>query len=110
MQNRMSQTHKLGVGLALAAALALAACKSPPRGLTYDEYVSRFIEDTENNLVSAWGIPDDSYSLETGGRLLEYVEQDTNEVLCTTRFTIDSYGLVKKYWYRGKKCLPPQQG
>ncbi len=89
---------------AVAALVILTACTPPPPGPTYDEYVGRWVEDTEVSLVSSWGIPEKTHSLETGGRIVEYTRKLEGEVVCTTRFTIDESGKIMKYWYRGTKC------
>ena len=99
---------RISAGLVAAGGLLLAACATPAPGPTYDEYVSRWVNDAEVNLVGAWGIPDKSHTLEGGGRILEYSAEDASGVLCTTRFTLDPLGRVTKYWYRGTKCKPPQ--
>jgi hypothetical protein len=92
----------------VVAALLGAACTKPPLGPSYEEYVARWVNSTEANLVSAWGIPGKSHSLETGGRIIEYTKSESGEVICTTRFTIDETGRIVKYWYRGSKCRAPE--
>lgn len=94
-----------------AAVLVLASCTSrapPPKNIeTYDQAVSRWVEETEANLVNAWGIPQKSHSMETGGRVIEYIRVKQGKTICTTRFTIDGYGLIKKTWFRGSDCQVP---
>ena len=94
-----------------AALLALASCSaSPPPAKeieTYDQAVSRWMEQPEASLVNAWGIPQKSHSMETGGRVIEYIRVKQGKTICTTRFTIDGYGLVKKTWFRGSDCQVP---
>ncbi len=97
-------------GLAGAALAILGACTPPPPGLTYDEYVSPWVGGTEVGLVSAWGIPQNTHALETGGRIVEYTRQQGGETVCTTRFNIDESGTITKYWYRGSKCRAPRAG
>lgn len=89
------------------ALVALSACATPPPGPTYDQYVGRWVEDTEINLVSAWGIPKQTHALETGGRIVEYTKTQEADVVCTTRFTVDDDGRIVKYWYRGSSCKAP---
>ncbi len=94
-----------------AVLLALASCSaSPPPAKeieSYDQAVSRWMEQTEASLVNSWGIPQKSHSMETGGRVIEYIRVKSGKTLCTTRFTIDGYGLVKKTWFRGSDCQVP---
>ena len=85
---------------AVAALVVLTACTPPPPGPTYDEYVGRWVEDTEVSLVSSWGIPVKTHSLETGGRIVEYTRKLEGEIVCTTRITIDESSKIAKYWYR----------
>ena len=93
---------------AAAALFVVTACTPLPPGPTYDEYVARWVDDTEVSLVSSWGIPGKTHSLETGGRIVEYTRNQEGEVVCTTRFTIDEAGKIIKYWYRGTKCRAPK--
>ena len=97
-----------------AAVLGLASCTTtaPPieESEPYDRSVSRWMEETEANLVNAWGIPQKTHSMETGGRVIEYIRVRSGETLCTTRFTIDGYGVVKKTWFRGTDCRVPGPG
>ncbi len=60
---------------AAAALVVLTACTPPPPGLTYDEYVGRWVEDTEVSLVLSWGIPEKTHSLMTGGRIVEFTRK-----------------------------------
>lgn len=97
-----------------AALLGLASCTAsapPPKEIEpYDQSVSKWMEETEANLINAWGIPQKSHNMETGGRVIEYVRTRSGETLCTTRFTIDGYGIVRKTWFRGTDCRLPGPG
>ncbi len=105
MQNKSYLPHTAVIVAGLCAA---TACTPPPPGPTYVEYVGRWVQDTEVNLVSTWGIPENTHSLETGGRIVEYTREQEGDIVCTTRFTIDENGRIVKYWYRGTKCKPPK--
>lgn len=99
------------LGLSGLTLLLAAGCETPPspdRVAGYEQYVARWIEDSEANLVASWGIPDSSHAMETGGRIIEYQRDEAGSVVCTTRFTIDSFGRVQKSWYRGTRCLAPE--
>lgn len=97
-----------------ALVLGLASCTTtppPPKQIEpYDQSVSRWMDETEANLVNAWGIPQKTHSMETGGRVIEYIRIESGKTLCTTRFTIDGYGVVKKTWFRGSDCQVPTDG
>ena len=58
------------------------------------------MEDTEVSLMSSWGIPEKTHSLETEGRIVEYTRKLEGEIVCTTRITIDESSKIAKYWYR----------
>lgn len=105
-----SHANLARAGLAGAIFAVLAACTPPPPGITYDEYVSPWVGGTETGLVSAWGIPQNTHTLETGGRIVEYTRTQGTEVVCTTRFNIDQTGNITKYWYRGSHCRAPSGG
>ncbi|MDJ0942887.1 MAG: hypothetical protein QNJ30_05465 [Kiloniellales bacterium] len=97
-----------------AVLLGLASCTAsapPPKEIdSYDRAVSGWMEETEASLINAWGIPQKTHSMETGGRVIEYVRVKSGKTLCTTRFTIDGYGVVKKAWFRGSDCQVPSSG
>ncbi len=101
-------THFRHAVCAVVTLFVATACTPLPPGPSYDEYVARWVDDTEVSLVSSWGIPGKTHSLETGGRIVEYTRSQEGEVVCTTRFTIDEAGKIIKYWYRGTKCRAPK--
>ncbi len=109
---RLTAPGRVSAGLCGLAALLLAGCETPPpspeRVAAYEQYVGRWIQDSEANLVASWGIPDSSHAMETGGRVIEYRALMEEDVVCITRFTIDSFGRVQKSWYRGSRCATPE--
>lgn len=96
------------LGCACAALTILAACAASAPAPSYDEFVASWMNKSEVGLVSSWGIPEKTHDLETGGRIVEYARKFEGEVVCTTRFTVNEAGTITKYWYRGRKCLAPQ--
>ena len=94
-----------------AAGLVLSACAEPQPAkeiVPYDKSVSQWVDDTEANLVNSWGIPSKSHAMETGGRIVEYTQAGAEgKTVCTTRFTIDGNGLVRKTWFKGTDCAAP---
>jgi len=98
----------LGKTGALVACLAgLAACASnPPQ--PYNQYLASWKGKSEQELVIAFGIPDNSHVMAGGSRVLEYQEKESGRTVCTTRFTISSGGRVDGWWYKGTECAPPQ--
>ena len=97
----------------MAGALALAACASPPPpddSPSYDQQISRWSGETEADLVTAWGVPAKTHVLADGGRIIEYNQAGEDEKTCTTRFTLDESGRIKRWWYRGAECRPPSSG
>ena len=94
------------------AGFLLAACASEDPAATsapvsYDAAVSQWMDDTESNLVNAWGIPSKSHPMETGGRIVEYTRTVAGKTVCTTRFTIDGNGLIRRTWFTGSDCRAP---
>jgi hypothetical protein len=100
--------HFQFLGCAGAALVVLAACTAPAPPPSYDDYVAGWVDKSEVGLVSSWGIPEKTHDLETGGRIVEYARKFEGEVVCTTRFTVNDFGMITKYWYRGRKCLAPR--
>jgi len=109
---RPTALGRVSAALCGLVAVLLAGCQSPPpspeRVAAYEQYVGRWIQDSEANLVASWGIPDSSHAMETGGRVIEYRAVMEKNVVCITRFTIDSFGRVQKSWYRGSRCATPE--
>ncbi len=95
----------------VATGLVLSACAEPQVGkeiVPYDKSVSQWVDDTEANLVNSWGIPSKSHPMETGGRIVEYTQAGAQgKTVCTTRFTIDGNGLIRKTWFSGTDCATP---
>ncbi len=104
MQIKSYLPHAAVIVAGLSTATACTALPGP----IYAEYVGRWVENTEVNLVSTWGIPEKTYSLETGGRIVEYTREQEGDIVCTTRFMIDENGRIVNYWYLGSKCKPPK--
>ena len=103
MQNKSYLPHTAVIVAGLSIATACTALPGP----IYAEYVGRWVENTEVNLVSTWGIPEKTYSLETGGRIVEYTREQEGEVVRRTRFMIDEKGRIVNYRYLGPQCAPP---
>jgi hypothetical protein len=90
------------VALSIAAALA---CASPPStGPSYAEQLSRWEGGNEADLVSSWGMPQQTHVLADGGRVIEYRRTGGDAGPCTTRFTLDKSGTVVRWWYAGVGC------
>jgi hypothetical protein len=90
--------------LAFAIAAALACASSSPSGPSYAEQLSRWEGGNEADLVSSWGMPQQTHVLADGGRVIEYRSKDADERSCTTRFTLDKSGTVVRWWYAGSGC------
>ena len=111
------QSSRLRTGSAPLTLLAsmgffLSACASEDPAVTtapvpYDAAVSQWMDETESNLVNAWGIPSKSHPMETGGRIVEYTRTVAGKTVCTTRFTIDGNGLIRRTWFTGSDCRTP---
>jgi hypothetical protein len=87
------------------------ACASPPppeSGPTYQDEVSRWNGEKEAELVTSWGMPQKTFVLADGGRIIEYRSTGEEESSCTTRFTLDKGGKIVSSWYNGVKCAVPK--
>lgn len=91
---------------ATACLLVLAACASDPPQ-PYNQYLASWKGKSEQELVIAFGIPQNTHVMAGGSRVLEYQEKDGGGTRCTTRFTINSGGRVDGWWYKGTECKPP---
>ena len=111
------------LAFASLALLALAGCWSSHRtegsGSTtpgvinapYERALNTWLDKPEEELVAAWGVPERSQRLTDGGQALEYRRANNDgNLLCTTLFTSDVYGMIRTWAYRGAECLPPKLG
>lgn len=76
----------------------------------YEQALSRWVDHPEEDLVAAWGVPERSQRLTDGGQALEYRSMRNGQVLCTTLFTSDVYGVIRTWTYRGTDCRAPRLG
>ena len=109
--------------LLASAIAALAACSSgdsskegvgtssPEDERGYAQSLNHWIGHPEEDLVAAWGVPERSQRLTDGGQALEYRRLGKDgQLLCSTLFTSDLYGLVRTWTYRGNDCRQPRLG
>jgi hypothetical protein len=79
--------------------------------MAYQDSLNRWLNHSEADLVAAWGVPDRSQRLTTGGQALEYQRQGGDgHIVCTTLFSSDIYGMIRAWTYRGSACQPPHLG
>jgi hypothetical protein len=76
----------------------------------YEAALSRWVDHPEEDLVAAWGVPERSQRLTDGGQALEYRSVRDGQLLCTTLFTSDVYGMIRTWAYRGTDCRVPRLG
>jgi hypothetical protein len=77
----------------------------------YEAALRRWVDQPEEDLIAAWGVPERSQRLTDGGQALEYRRVDAaGKLLCSTLFTSDLYGKVRTWTYRGTDCRAPQLG
>ena len=113
----------LRLTLVILALLPLGACFSggapkessgtsePPDSRSYEKALNSWVNHPEEDLVSAWGVPERSQRLTDGGQALEYRRLDaTGKLLCSTLFTSDVYGEIRTWSYRGTDCRAPRLG
>jgi hypothetical protein len=107
------------VVIALAACSRLSGSTQPPASMTqsgfdgavYEHALNGWLNRSEADLVSAWGVPERSQRLTDGGQALQYVRVDEiGRVMCSTLFTSDLYGMIRTWNYRGLDCHAPALG
>jgi hypothetical protein len=77
----------------------------------YESALAHWVDQSEEDLIAAWGVPERSQRLTDGGQALEYRRVDgTGKLLCSTLFTSDLYGKIRTWTYRGTDCRAPQLG
>ncbi|MDI1228713.1 MAG: hypothetical protein PSY14_13615 [bacterium] len=74
---------------AILGFLFLAACASPAER---QAKMDRWIGASERDLVSTWGIPDKTYQLDRGTRMLSYVEIRNRETGSSFNTCLGGYG------------------
>ena len=114
MNESSGRTHRILAWRIAAGAAGIAAilgCASlPPSGPSYREQLSRWEGQSEADLVTTWGMPQETHVLADGGRILEYRYSGEDESSCTTRFTLDRSGKIVRWWYAGVGCSAPKTG
>jgi hypothetical protein len=107
-------THRVvarRIAAVAAGIAAILACASPPpSGPSYPEELGRWQGGSEADLVSSWGMPQETHILADGGRIIEYRNSEGDESSCTTRFTLDPSGTIVRWWYAGVSCSTPKTG
>ena len=115
------------LGVVAAGLLALGACGgrshpapvvegsgstvAPVVNAVYERALNHWIDRPEEDLVADWGVPERAQRLTDGGQALEYRRLgSTGQMLCTTLFTSDIYGMVRSWTYRGIDCRAPRLG
>jgi hypothetical protein len=110
----------------IAAVLALGACgfrsyparviegsgsTVPASNAGYEQALNHWVDHPEEDLIADWGVPERAQRLTDGGQALEYRRLGSNgQILCTTVFTSDIYGMVRTWAYRGTDCRAPRLG
>ena len=113
-------------GLIVAAVPALGACAVrshpapviegsgstvPASNAVYERALNRWIDHPEEDLIADWGVPERAQRLTDGGQALEFRRLGSSgQILCTTLFTSDIYGMVRTWAYRGIDCRAPRLG
>lgn len=113
MSESSKTTHRVVARRIAAVAAGIAAtlaCASTPPPSGYPEQVSRWEGGSEADLISTWGMPQNTHVLADGGRIIEYRNSGEDESPCTTRFTLDPSGTIVRWWYVGVSCSAPKGG
>ena len=84
---------------------------TPAVNAAYEQALNRWMDHPEEDLVADWGVPERAQRLTDGGQVLEYRRVGSaGQILCTTLFTSDIYGMVRTWSYRGIDCRTPRLG
>jgi hypothetical protein len=84
---------------------------APVASASYEQTLQSWVDASEQDLVASWGVPDRSQRLSDGAQALEYRRVDADgKLLCSTLFTADGSGIVRRWAYRGSDCRPPRLG
>lgn len=101
--------------LLVLAFLILNACAT----VTEEKYrnnLDTWINNSEDNLISAWGVPDQVYKMDSGGKLITYNKINGTvfrwgaaiQVGCKTTFQVSASHVVETYRYEGNACKSDQ--
>jgi hypothetical protein len=96
---------------AAALVLAAAGCASSGERFTpaaYEAVLQQWTGRSESDLINAWGVPDKSQLLSSGGQVLEYNVRKGDKVTCSTLFTTNLTGMIERWTYKGTSCHPLQ--
>ena len=84
---------------------------SPVANASYEQTLQSWVDASEQDLVASWGVPERSQRLSDGAQALEYRRLDGDgKLLCSTLFTADVSGVIRRWAYRGSDCRPPRLG
>lgn len=82
----------------------------------YESKLNALVGTSENDLIVNWGVPDNTYTLNNGNKLLQYLRNDgtvaypigknyyTETYWCKTTFTVNGSGIVLDWKHEGNKC------
>ena len=84
---------------------------APVASVSYEQTLQSWVDASEQDLVASWGVPERSQRLSDGAQALEYRRLDGDgKLLCSTLFTADVSGVIRRWAYRGSDCRPPRLG
>jgi len=84
---------------------------TPVASASYEQTLQSWVDASEQDLVASWGVPDRSQRLSDGTEALEYRRLDHDgKLLCSTLFTADGAGTIRRWAYRGSDCRAPRLG
>jgi hypothetical protein len=100
-----------GCGLFGGEPREVAGSSGPIANGSYEQTLQSWVDASEQDLVASWGVPDRSQRLTDGAQALEYRRLDGDgKLLCSTLFTADPAGTIRRWAYRGSDCRPPRLG
>jgi hypothetical protein len=96
--------------------LSLSFLESCATTSKYEAVLQTWVGKNESELVSKWGIPTSSYSLDDGKLImyqnnggsistyLGYGMYSTDNYVCKTTFTLDKANIIKNWKWEGNSC------
>lgn len=97
----------------LVTLLLLSACATEQN---YRNGLDTWINSSEDNLIGTWGVPDQTYTMNNGGKLVTYNKVNgmvfrfgaAIPVGCKTTFQVSTSHIVESYKYEGNACKSKQ--
>lgn len=107
--------HKL---ITISLVVFLCGCATRAK---YEAILNGWIGASEDELVTKWGAPSQTYTTQKGNKILTYVDKTDETVLlpnglpyevsrsCKTTFTVNPSGVIERYAIEGSDCVSSER-